>query len=66
CKTIDRLTRNSPLEIDRYQIVHTPVLTLALANHTVLNPKILHRRLISLLGTISQIPDLVLKGGFEI
>ncbi|WP_208458257.1 hypothetical protein, partial [Burkholderia stabilis] len=30
CKTIDRFSRYSPLEIDRRQIAHTPLLTLAL------------------------------------
>ena len=29
CKTIDRVSRNSPLEIDGHQAAHTPVLTLA-------------------------------------
>ncbi|WP_217283439.1 hypothetical protein, partial [Paraburkholderia sp. NMBU_R16] len=29
CKTIDRVSRNSPPEIDRHQNVHTPLLTLA-------------------------------------
>ncbi|WP_250522378.1 hypothetical protein, partial [Caballeronia sp. ATUFL_F2_KS42] len=29
CKTIDRFSRNSPLEIDRHDAAHTPLLTLA-------------------------------------
>jgi hypothetical protein len=31
CKTIDRLSRNSPLEIADHQAAHTPLLTLALS-----------------------------------
>ncbi|WP_205417415.1 hypothetical protein, partial [Trinickia diaoshuihuensis] len=31
-KTIGRFSRNSPLEIDRRQFVHTPLLTLALCS----------------------------------
>jgi exopolysaccharide production protein ExoZ len=29
CKTIDRFSRNSPLETDLHQVAHTPLLTLA-------------------------------------
>jgi hypothetical protein len=32
CKTIDRLSRNSPFEIDRHEAAHTPLLTLPATN----------------------------------
>ncbi|MDN7871683.1 hypothetical protein QZM26_19940, partial [Burkholderia multivorans] len=34
CKTIDRFSRNAPLEIDRHQNVRTPLLTLARVSYT--------------------------------
>ncbi|WP_208453789.1 hypothetical protein, partial [Burkholderia gladioli] len=53
-KTIDRLTRNSPLEIDRYQIVHTPVLTLARCEVCVDAHR---RRLLASLGRFATLKD---------